>query len=352
MTPPRTILTTVGTSLLANATRDRGAGTPTQRQLDNYLRHTKPEAASAETNALSRLLQPDDHLIFLHSQTDDGRYCAEALQRCYASQGIDARLKEMTDLTYAESRFKMRGLRALIATLIQMIQQERQQGRVVLINATGGFKAEIAYATLIGLLFDVPVYYIHEQFRDIIEMPPTPIGWDYSLIADHEEFFEWIFAETRPTPEVDRRLTHLPQEIRLFLTEEDGATLLSLTGEVFYEAYLNRLKQAESVQILWSTAAQKTYQAAEPAIQAVFRRIRDKLKLRELRNSGSERVPTCDCLIYPQGHRGERIFYCEGKDGSVQVLELARHNDQSYERLLEQGINKAHYAGFQQWTDA
>jgi len=72
----------------------------------------------------------------------------------------------------------MRGLRSLVATLISLIRKERAGGREVLVNATGGFKAEIAYATLVGLLFDVPVYYIHEAFQDIIEMPPTPIGWD------------------------------------------------------------------------------------------------------------------------------------------------------------------------------
>lgn len=52
----------------------------------------------------------------------------------------------------------MRGLRSLVATLIDQIRQEKKQVREVLINATGGFNAEIAYATLVGLLFDVPVY--------------------------------------------------------------------------------------------------------------------------------------------------------------------------------------------------
>src|SRR5207302_378624 len=117
----------------------------------------------------------------------------EALCRHY--QDHHAILCEVPDLNYTESRFKLRGLRSLVATLIDLIRRQRKEGREVHINATGGFKAEIAYATLVGLLFDVRVYYIHEAFHDIIEMPPTPISWDYSLLADHEDFFQWIFEQ-------------------------------------------------------------------------------------------------------------------------------------------------------------
>jgi len=178
----RTFLTTVGTSLLGNARRSLDPAQPAavaDQQLSNYLSHADPTKASAETNSLSRLLHEGDRVVFLHSQTDEGRQCAEALQRHFDGQrDYTATLVGVPDLTYAESRFKMRGLRSLVATLISLIRKERASGREVLVNATGGFKAEIAYATLVGLLFDVPVYYIHEAFQDIIEMPPTPIGWD------------------------------------------------------------------------------------------------------------------------------------------------------------------------------
>ncbi|MGE0826963.1 MAG: putative CRISPR-associated protein [Candidatus Binatia bacterium] len=332
----RTILTTVGTSLLGNAKRDLKVEQLSDQQLANYIRHTLPEKVSAETNSLSRLLQDSDRIIFLHSHTEEGKRCAETLQRHYEGEGYKADLHEVSDLTYTESRFKMRGLRSLVATLINLIQRERQQNREVLVNATGGFKAEIAYATLVGLLFDVPVYYIHEAFHDIIEMPPTPISWDYSLLADHEEFFEWIFAETRPTTDVDARLRGLPEDIRLLLTEEEGCTLLSPTGEVFYEAYLNRVQQAASVPLLLSSAAQQTYNDVEPSVRELFDRTFAKLRLRELRISHADRVRNCDCLIFPKGHRDERVFFFEADDHSVRVCALARHSDQSYERLITQ----------------
>jgi len=346
----RTILTTVGTSLLTNAKRDLKVEQPDEQQLANYIRHTSAEKACAETNSLSRLLQPGDRVVLLHSQTAESKRCAEMLMWHYKGQGYEAFLREVKDLTYAEKRFKMRGLRSLVATLIDLIRSEKRHTREVVVNATGGFKAEIAYATLVGLLFDVPVYYIHEAFRDIIEMPPTPISWDYSLLAEHEEFFEWINADLRQTVDVDVWLRKLPGEIRLLLGEEEGFTFLSPAGEAFYEAYLDRIEQAKLVPILLSGAAWRTYDNSEPNIRRLFDRALRKLRLRELRISYADRVNNCDCLVFPKGHRDERLFFYEHEDGSVRVCELARHSDKSYERLIERGVRRNDYQDFQPWS--
>jgi putative CRISPR-associated protein (TIGR02619 family) len=345
----RTIIVTVGTSLLSNANRDLDARNPDEQQLANYLRHTNPQRAAAETNSLSRLIMEGDSLIFLHSETDEGRQCAEALSKHYNAQGYRARLHKVPDLTYAESRFKMRGLRSLVATLIDLVRRERQQGCQPIMNATGGFKAEIVYATLVGLLFDVPVYYIHEAFRDIIEMPPAPIGWDYSLLSDHEDFFEWIETELRATADVEARLRNLPADLRLLLAEEDGFTLLSPAGEAFYGAYRERLIQAECVPVLLSAQALNTYRACAPDVRRSFDRALHKLKLEELRISGADRVRNCDCLVFPKGHRDERLFFFVGEDARVRVCELARHSDKSYERLMDRGVQRETYKDFQVW---
>ncbi len=347
----RTILVTVGTSLLTNAKRDLKEQEPNEQQLANYLNHTEASRASAETNSLSRILEKGDRIIFLHSQTDEGKRCAEALVRHYNHNGYETRVIEVPDLTYSESRFKMRGLRSLVATLIDQIRWEKKQGREVLINATGGFKAEIAYATLVGLLFDVPVYYIHEAFRDIIEMPPTPINWDYSLLASYEDFFEWINADLRSTAEVDKRLRGLPEEVRLLLTEEEGFTMLSPAGEAFYEAYRDRVEQAIPEPVFLSAQAWETYRSAAPDVRQLFDRALRKLKVHELRISGSDRVRNSDCLVYPKGHCDERIFFFEGEDGHVRVCELARHSDKSYERLIQRGVRRDEYRDFKEWRE-
>lgn len=350
----QTILTTVGTSLLSNARRDRGIAPDapvTLHDLTNYLRHTPAEKACAETNSLSRLLQEGDRVVFLHSDTDDGHLCAEALQKFYQNEGYHAEILKVPDLNYTESRFKMRGLRSLVATLIKQIQSEHKAGREVLINATGGFKAEIAYATLVGLLFDVPVYYIHEAFREIIEMPPTPISWDFSLIADYEEFFEWVDSEPRTTSEVEQRLCGLLREkIHLLLTDEpDGCTYLSPTGEAFYYAYRERVESAPSDQLLLSSKARKAYESAAPDVREGFKRVLRHLSKAALRRIQSEPVRDGNCLTYPRGHRDERVIYYE-EDGKVYVCALTRHSDRSYERLIAERVRREDYSDFEPWS--
>jgi putative CRISPR-associated protein (TIGR02619 family) len=346
----RTILVTVGTSLLTNAKRDLNKDKPSIHDIAKYLHEKDPKKASAETNSLSRILQKEDKIVFLYSQTEDGKFCAEALQRHYEQQEYQTEIVEISDLTYKESRFKMRGLRSLVATLIDCIRRERQAQREVLINATGGFKAEIAYATVVGLLFDVPVYYIHEAFRDIIQMPPTPIGWDYSLMAEYEEFFEWLNEDLRWTADVEKRLRELPrsEEIHLLLVEEEDFTFLSPTGEAFYEAYKTRLEQAQETPLWLSEVAWRTYEKAAPDVKALFNRTFRKLRMKELRISGSDRVQNSDCLVFPKGHRDERVFYFE-ENGKIYVCELARHSDKSYERAIEHGVYRNHYGGWRQY---
>lgn len=54
-------------------------------------------------------------------------------------------------------------------------------------------------------------------------------------------------------------------------------------------------------------------------------------------------------LVYPRGHRTERLFFYEDGNGNVRVCELARHGDGSYERLLKHGVWRANYTDFRPW---
>jgi len=346
----RTILTTVGTSLAINAAK-HGTGT-SEHELLNYLRHTEPEEACAETNSLSRIVQEKDKIRFLCSQTEEGRLCARVLTKHYRGKGHDASVVDVRDLTYTESRFKMRGLRSLVATLIREIKEARKRPEgEVLINATGGFKAEIAYATLVGLLFDTPVYYIHEAFKEIIEMPPTPIGWDYSLLAEQEDFFEWLQSDLRTVEEAETRLKSLPREVHLLLAEEEGYVFLSPAGEAFYEAYYEKHERATGGPLYHSEAAAKTYQNAAPEIKQRYARALRKLRAPELRTHQSERHEGSDCFVFPRGHCDERLWYFVDRERNIYVCELSRHSDGSYDRLLERGVARAHYSRFSRWSD-
>jgi putative CRISPR-associated protein (TIGR02619 family) len=339
----RTLLVTVGTSLVSNARRDLGKE-PRREELLFYLRDTEPERASAEANSIFQLikrgaLEEGDKLIFLHSQTGEGKLCAEALRSFYTSKGFQAELKEIPDLTYEESRFKMRGLRQLVATMIKIIEEGKSAGMECAINATGGFKAEIAYATLVGLLMNVPVYYIHEAFREIIDMPPTSIGWDYSLIFYHEDFFDWIDTDLRRREEVEKRLKAMPEEerrkISFLLTEEEEFMLLSPAGEAFYRSYKSQIEKPE-LDILLSRRAREALEGLPPTLKENFGRLLERLGT-GLRHGESETI-SGGLRVFPKGHRDERLFYLEkgSEEGRLYVLEISRHSDGSYPRLREE----------------
>lgn len=235
----RTIISTVGTSLL----KCSGANSPTLAELLHFLSSEDPKRACAETNSLWHLLKKEDESYFLHSDTEEGELCARALVEYYKKQGYASRCEVIPRLSYREDTFRLQGLRSLVSKLVEVIQEIRKGGRKPLINATGGFKAEAAYATLVGILFDVPVYYIHEAFHKIVEMPAIPIDWDYSLLAEYEEFFEFLHQDCRTRQEVDRRLPTIPAKIRSLLTEEENFVMLSPVGEAFFLAYHAKLEE-------------------------------------------------------------------------------------------------------------
>lgn len=335
-----------------NAKRELQKENPSEQELIHYLRNSDPVKASAETNSLFRLLQEEDKILFFHSETDEGRLCAKTLQTHYSNhRNHPAECFEIKHLNYQEKAFKMRGLRNLVATLIENIRKEQQAGREVLFNATGGFKAEIAFATLIGLVFNIPVYYIHEAFRDIIEMPPTPVGWDFNLIAEHEEFFEWLNADLRTTEEVEKQIVNFEKRIghflegpklRMLLVEEEEYTMLAPTGEVFWKAYTDLLDRYAGVPVKLSSNAQKKYDDSDPETRKLFDRTFRKLQAPQLRQTHSDRVNNSDCLVFPKGHRDERVFWYEN-DGIVYVCEIALHSDNSYKALLDRGVRKQKY---------
>ncbi len=353
----RTILTTVGASLLSNAARklkkcsgEEKVGKKhedlTDEELANYLRTTDPHQATAETNSLSRLLQEGDRIFLLHSDTPEGERCARLLNHYYEERGYTSKMVKVPDLNYQESRFKMRGLRSLVAVLIEQIQSEREAGREVIINATGGFKAEIAYATLVGLLFNLTVTYIHERFNDIVEMPPMPIAWDYSLFADHEDFFEWISADLRRGEEVDQRLRGRPAELKMLLAEEEGFAFLSPAGEAFYRAFQQRMGEVSRTPILLSQSAWAAYQHLDEKGRKRVNEYLKRLRLPEWRHRHSDQPANADCLVVPRGQIELRLLYYEEKD-RIKVLEIFLNHD-DYERRLRQGVSRTNYTGFQE----
>lgn len=336
----RRIISTVGTSLLTNAAR-AGLDTQDPAALQQVLQRD-PQKASAEANALSRLTQPGDELVFLHSDTEDGQTCSAALVAYYQAQGHKAREERVAGLSYHEKGFVQQGLRQFVRLLAHELRTAQRQGVMPLINATGGFKAEIAYATAVGLVFQVPVSYIHEKFGDIVTLPATPVSWDYSLFSWYGDFFAWIDSEPRPTLEVRQRLHAMPDRVGLLLFDaEDGNTYLSALGEAYLEAFKGERETRRPLRL--SANAMRDLDTLDFTARSAFSQLLERVR----RGGAGDWQRSAETLSggvskFPKGHSAHRAFFVE-RDGLLHVLELSGHSDERRYQDLMQSIRWSQY---------
>ena len=336
------IINTVGTSLLGNAKR---LNLEYDAEILEYLNRA-PRAASAETNALDRLLEEGDRAVLLYSQTSEGKRCAELIQT-HIQRTYRCETEEVQGLSYAERGFVQYGLKNFVQALAKYIRAAKRDGLEPIINATGGFKAEIAYATAVGLVFKTPVKYIHEKFGDIVTLPVTPFGWDSSIFALNKPFFDWIEDEPRLTQDVKSRLPGLVdgEAVSMLLEDaNDGATMLSPLGE----AYLNAFRYEEEsnrIEIWLSRKAKRDWDRFDLATQFVYRNVLNGLKLANRFSRSELKSGGGDALGYPTGHVNERVFYAldqQNNNETLFVFEFTRHG-RDYDQFCSRGLRWQEY---------
>lgn len=211
----------------------------------------------AEINSIADLLQrgyiaPNATLLFCHSDTADGAAIATLLAGYYKALGHNASGQRIEGLQDTDPKaFRTDGLRNLVKQMSQLL---RQYGTAYCaINATGGYKAQIAIAVLLGQALNVPIYYKHERFSEIIAFPPMPISLDFDLWVAHSG---WLSALGRDSNEQilwealeedwDEALEALVERVSI---DEQVYLTLSPTGQIFYEAFRDRQLPGKSLQL-------------------------------------------------------------------------------------------------------
>lgn len=240
----RQVICTVGTSLLTNRDdrpwagwnpRERGP-LPKLADAERWLQSADLQRASAETNTLQAIeLHESDALVLLHSETDEGRFCAEALASLYRGRCRDATCHPIERLGYGAASFTA-GLKGLVDVALKLIQEGRERGRTPLLCATGGFKAEIAFLNLLGALLEIEVVYMHELHRELVRLPRLPLAWDAQFALDNEDFFAWIDGDFRKSEEVESWLRGRPALRPLVEDDGEGHTMLNAAGNLLFKA--------------------------------------------------------------------------------------------------------------------
>lgn len=318
----RQIICTVGTSLLTNRDDRPWAGwnprtpdpLPAAAVVDRWLASADLVKASAETNTLRALeLSEHDALALLHSDTPEGRFCAEALWRLYRGRCREVSLEQIGRLGYGAAVFTA-GLKSLVDVTLRLVHQGRERGREALLCATGGFKAEIAFLNLLGALLEIEVVYIHELHRELVRLPRLPLTWDADFVLRHKQFFTWIDEEPRKSGEVESWLKGRPELRSLVEDDGEGHTLLTAAGDLLFKAARERL----------STRPRATWPAADPRPPTEKNHVS---ATEHHRPAGWERFVARLCAIdcvtavrYDAGaHGGPQVKIMDGNQGVIGV---------------------------------
>ena len=205
----------------------------------------------AEINSLAQLMiekiiSPNDKLLFLVSDTEDGQGTGEVLCRYYNSKYK----KDMSGYRVVEGlddknpkHFKTIGLRNLIKEI--SVEVRKYGGANTIINATGGYKAQVLFAGVMGQSLGIPVYYLFERFSEIIELPPQPISLDSELWLDYQDIFMALSGATGVESDIagiswDSKFDTLIEREKV---DDEILVSLSPTGEIFHQTFYYRYAQ-------------------------------------------------------------------------------------------------------------
>ncbi|MEW6259565.1 MAG: MBL fold metallo-hydrolase [Thermodesulfobacteriota bacterium] len=281
----RAVIVTVGTSLLTGYQKGKKKISkihPTLDQLKEYvLKHLDNlPKLSAETHILwHKPLETQDVLYLICGDNPDVKICGQVLQEFYGT----AHLVEcivVDGLRPEPESFENRGTINLVQELTRIIQAH---SRNTVIHATGGFKGQIALATLLGILFHQPVTYLYEGFEKPVNLPPVPLDFDYSRIHSFREpFFQLVDARnTAGMPDI---LNQLPEDLLCCFQRNPDSPHFCLTalGRAILKSYLEKAQnQAKEIPIrrdgssgkLWGMNNRQREAILNPAIALIIERI-------------------------------------------------------------------------------
>ena len=273
-TQPHTLLCTIGTSLLypnlsnlikeeqTDPTRAALAQAYTDKnwpEVATYLRKIDPteRLCGAEINSVTDLLAQQiverGSLHLFHSETDDGKAIAEILKAYFTQDRWRVEIHCVRGLRDDDPNlFRTQGLRNLAKLFGEQVREARQNYTPCAINATGGYKAQIAIAILMGQALDIPVYYKHERFDAIIPFPPMPVALDFSLWQRASGMFMMLsrFNACEPwehfAEDWDERFEPLVNRVKI---ESKDYLELSATGQIFHETFRARFQQLKATNL-------------------------------------------------------------------------------------------------------
>ncbi|MCU0544434.1 MAG: putative CRISPR-associated protein [Oscillatoriaceae cyanobacterium Prado104] len=250
------LISTVGTSLLNNLKFSKEEDIQQAFEAKNWhqialllvQRANSHRLCGAEINSITSICQKEfkdrePKLIFLVSDTADGRTTGDILKLYYENSGNSLKVDRPVEVRVLQGlrdddvkKFKQQGLKNLVREISTEVRNFSPEA--IAINATGGYKAQISFAGMIGQALEIPVYYLFEKFSEVIDLPPQPVALDLAFWLNNYQLFSEL--ESAQTIEKSRVEASLESKYMESLIDEEPignetAVSLSAMGVLFNE---------------------------------------------------------------------------------------------------------------------
>jgi putative CRISPR-associated protein (TIGR02619 family) len=150
-----------------------------------------PYNASAELKAMKRFLEDKlvDEVYLYHTDTGKGLFCARIIEK-FLTDVHRLRVETIRVEGFGVEGFFEDGLINLLDKIIDKTIRLVKAGNNVFLNATGGFKPENAILTTAASLLGIQnIYYIHEKFREHVNLPILPLAIDQKYLKPLQELY-------------------------------------------------------------------------------------------------------------------------------------------------------------------
>lgn len=158
--------------------------------------HTK---LCAEMSSITSLLHEGivndpQNLYLLASDTEEGEKISRILKAYFQPMFRHVHTFSIENLNGEKPElFRDEGLRNLVKVIVQIVRVVPGREEECVINATGGYKAQISFAGLIGQVLKIPVYYQFEGFASVISLPEMPVFFDYKIWLKRFQLFRDLY---------------------------------------------------------------------------------------------------------------------------------------------------------------
>ena len=266
------MITTVGTSLFANYDnerkdiRDHLAGIkgkrysrwPENQERIELIRKAVTRWMSGNKNAsaeissilkLKDLLREDFEVHLLCSDTIESALAAEMIAEYFARDthgGIevhfDAKVDVIKGLQVNDARaFAQDGMINLVKRFVALAGEYGEFTGDLVLNITGGHKGTIPYLTLLGQIYNVPIYYLFEDTDVLLKIPQAPIDIDWGSFAKYSASFKEVEKGVEDNWEHYKRVHSIEDDFSSCVEEidADGTAMIALNavGMMFWQRF-------------------------------------------------------------------------------------------------------------------